>query len=60
MTLEYNSSIAYLIPAGSAEGKDERGAQQATLGHGGQTPHRVQRASSAPPEGENGSSRGEG
>lgn len=50
----------YFIPPGSTEGKDERGAQQAAVGHGGQTPHRVQRASAAPPEGENGSSRREG
>lgn len=47
-------STVCFLPAGPTAGKDERRAQQATLGHGGPTPHRVQRASPAPPEGEDG------
>lgn len=48
------------MAAGPAEGKDERRAQQASLGHGGPTPHRVQRAAAAAPEGEDVGSGGEG
>lgn len=54
------SLIVCFLAAGPSEGKDERRAQQASVGHGGQTPHRVQRASAAAPEGEDGGSGGEG
>lgn len=47
-------------PSGSTERKDERRAQQAAVGHRGPPPHRVQRASAAPPQRADGGPRGEG
>lgn len=52
--------IAVFSPLGTTKRKDERRAQQATFGHSGSTPHWIERAPPASPEGENGSSGREG
>lgn len=60
--LKKSSCFSYLtfLSSGSTERKDERRAQQASVGHRGPAPHRVQRASAAPPQRADGGPRGEG
>lgn len=60
MTCELAALLLCLGSLGPSEGENERGAQQALVGHRRPPAHRVQREVAAPSEGAHGRPRGQG